>query len=273
MVLVIGCQKLASKDKIDLSHLDEAAKQKMIERVQEDVNEKRPFQGSITHQKKCDTLIVLNHNVTGALQEKSTPYTKIGDYHIAFPLLEEATDVDAKDALYYYSWLLLYYFRDYERAIQRLNQYDDFTPNEFDIAQGENVNYLKGLAYKQMGKYKDAIKEFSKAIEDEGKNVDLYAYIYRGISYLKNGNISLAIEDFDRAINQYNNCSTAYYWKGEALIAANNKKEALENYNNALELLQKGYFKSDSYMEFFDIPSTEQVEDKLKVVSSKSLVK
>ena len=266
-VLIIfgACQKKIS-EKIDLSHLDEAQKDKLIERVQDDVNKKRPFQGSITHQKKCDTLIALNHNISGALQEKATPSAKIGDYHLAFPLLEEAANVDAKDALYYYSWLLLYYFRDYERALERLNQYDDFTPNQFDVAWGENVNYLKGLAYKQLGDYEKAIKEFSKAIEDEGSNVDLYAYVYRGIAYFNNDNFNSAIEDFDTAINEYSNCTTAYYWKGEVLMAVDNKKEALENYNKALELLKKGYFKSDSYMELFDVPVKEQIEDRLKEI-------
>lgn len=267
--LLLSCSP-SQKEGIDLSYLGEADRQKLITRVQEEVNNKVPFQGSLTHQLKCDTLIALNHNITGALQEKSTPYTKIGDYHIAFPLLEQAAKVDPKDALYYYSWLLLYYYRDYPRAIERLNEYDNFTPNEPDFAWGENVNYLKGIAHKQMEEYNVAIDEFSKAIKDDGTNVELYAFVYRGIAYLKDNNPELAIKDFNKAIKEYDKCSTAYYWKGVALLMKKKRTEALVNFQISLELLKKGYFKSDPYMEIFDVPSEEQVEDKIKEISSKN---
>lgn len=263
--LLISCSP-SQKKGIDLSHLEEEDKQKLITRVQKEVNRKSPFQGSLIHQLRCDTLLALNHNVSGALQEKSTPYTKTGDYHLAFPLLERAAEVDPKDALYYYSWLLLYYYRDYPRAIQRLNEYDDFTPNEPDYAWGENVNYLKGIAYKQMEDYNSAIDEFSKAIRDDGKGVEFYAFVYRGIAYLKNNNTELAIKDFNQAIQEYTKCSAAYYWKGEALLKQENKTEALANFKISLELLKKGHFKSDPYMEVFDEPSEEQVEDRIKEV-------
>jgi len=266
LLLVLSCNDSSTKE-IDLNHLSEAEKQHLITRVQEEVDNKIPFQGSWIHQYKCDTLIALNHNIFGALQEKATPSTKVGDYHIAFPLLEKAADVDPKGALYYYSWLLLYYYRDYERALERLTQFDDFTPNEPDVAWGENVNYLKGLAYKQLGKYPEAIQEFSKAIADEGKNVDLYAYVYRGIAHLHNDDIALAMKDFNMAIDDYDKCTTAYYWKAEAFIKKGDKKNALLMLQKAQDLLAKGYYKSDPYMEFFDIPVKEQIADKIAELS------
>lgn len=263
LLCLLSCHVSSTKKEIDLSHLTTEDTELLIERVQGDVNKKMPFQGSLIHQHKCDTLLALKHNVVGALQEKSTPHTKIGDYHIAFSLLEEAAAVNPQDALYYYSWLLLYYFRDYERALDRLSQFDDFTPNETDVAWGENVNYLKGLAYKQLGQYVEAIKEFSKAIADEGDNVDLYAFVYRGISYLHKNEIALAVKDFDKAIQIYDKCTAAYFWKAEAYLKQGSQQEAILLLEKAKQLLEQGYYKSDAYMELFDIPVLAQVEDKL----------
>ena len=259
-LFVINCEQHLTKKTIDLSHLSEVKKKRLVERIQDDVNKKKPFQGSLTHQMRCDTLLTLEHNISGALQEKSTPFTKSGDYHIAFPLLEQSAKINPEDALYYYSWLLLYYYRDYERALYRLNQYDNLTPKHHDYAWGENVNYLKGLSLKQLGRFDEAIKEFSKAILDEGDMVDSYAYIYRGISYSKIDSLNQAISDFDKAIELYDKCTAAYFWKAEVL-RNQNLDMAIENYTVALDLLEKGYYRSDIYVELFDIPTLQQVKD------------
>jgi tetratricopeptide (TPR) repeat protein len=263
-ILLFGCAEKKEERIMDFSDLDSQQREKLIARVQEEVNNKRPFQGSIIHQRRCDTLIALGHNISGALQEKSTPHTKIGDYHLAFPLLEEAASINPEESLYYYSWLLLYYYRDYDRALDRLTQYDDFTPNTTDYAWGENVNYLKGLALKQLGRYNKAIKEFTFVITDES-TTDPYLYLYRGISYLKNGNNDLAIKDFDTAIQLYDKCSAAYFWKAEALRKIY-PEESIKNYKLCKKLLTQGYFKTDPYVSLFDIPVLEQVDDRLEGV-------
>ncbi len=72
----------------------------------------------------------------------------------------------------------------YERSIKRLNEYDDLTPNQPDFCWGEHINFLKGLCFKQMGDYENSIKEFNTLIEYEGEYVDVYGYVYRGISYM-----------------------------------------------------------------------------------------
>ena len=271
LLLMTSCKVESVNDEIDLTHLDEASKKALCERIQEDVTKKRPFQGSVIHKKRCDTLLALNYNSSGALQEQSTPHTKFGNYHIAFPLLEKSTEFDPKESLYYYSWLLLYYYRDYDRALERLNQYDDFTPNQHDLAWGENVNYLKGIAYRQLGDYEGAIKEFSKAIKDEKDFVDVYAYVYRGIAYSKIGKTDLAVEDFDQAIKIEDGCTAAFFWKAEALFYVD-KLEALKNYQFAQNLLKKNVYRSDNYMELFDIPVLEQVEDRMADLNQTKLM-
>jgi tetratricopeptide (TPR) repeat protein len=252
--------------KFDISHIKDKERTSIVTIMQEQVVKKLPYQGSLLHQSRCDTLIALGHNVSGNYQEKSTPYTKIGDYHIAYPYLEKAYQLDPEGSLYYYSWLMLYYYRDYERAFALLTEYDDYTPGKATYAWGENVNFLKGLALRQMKRYSEAITEFSTCIKDEGKNVDIYAFVYRGICHFYSNEHELAIKDFDYAIEKYESCSAAYFWKAEVLAQEKDYKEATSLLEIALDLVKKGHIKTDSYMEVFDMPNQMQIEDRIKEI-------
>ena len=223
------------------------------------------YQGSQIRQAIFDTLIMLNPETEYYYRQKSIAHTKIGDYHIAFPLLEKSAELDPKESLYYYSWLLLYLYRDYERALERLQQYDDLTPNQMDVAWGENVDYLKGLAHKQLGNYPEAIRAFTKAIEEEGaQNVDLYAFVYRGIAYAQMADHREAILDFDQAIQLYQKCTMAYYYKAVSLAALGQREKASTFFTKAEELLRQGIKKTDPYVEVFDEVHLEMIEDQRK---------
>lgn len=221
------------------------------------------YQGSRYRQENSDQLIALNPNNAEYYQGKSMAHTKIGDYHIAFPLLEKAYELDKKEVGYYYGWLLLYYYRDYERAILRLNEYDDLTPNQPDFCWGEHINFLKGLCYKQMGQYDMAIEEFNRLIEYEGEHVDVYAYVYLGICHIKLNNISEAIKNFDLAIEEYPQCAMAYFYKGVAYQQIKFPKLYKEAFFQAKSLLEQGYFQEEAYYEMFDAISLEMVNDYL----------
>jgi tetratricopeptide (TPR) repeat protein len=267
-LLQYGCAQKTTKQEADTdwSKVRDRLGVEGIMVMQVDVNNKLPYQGSLLHQSRCDTLIALNHNVADNYQEKSTPYTKNGDYQIAYPYLEKAYHIDPEGTLYYYSWLTLYYFRDYERALVLLTEFDDYTPGRTSYAWGENVNFLKGLALRQMKRYSEAIVEFSMCIKDEGKNVDIYAFVYKGICHFYNNEPELAIKNFDQAIEKYESCSAAYFWKAEVLAQKQEYKETIHQLKIALNLVKKGHIKTDGYMEVFDMPNQMQIEDRIKEI-------
>lgn len=151
----------------------------------------------------------------------------------------------------------------YERSIKRLNEYDDLTPNQPDFCWGEHINFLKGLCYKQMGDYGNSIKEFNTLIEYEGEYVDVYGYVYRGISYMNLEQYSDAISDFDLAIKQYDKCAMAYFYKGFCYEKLGNLKLAKEQYYTAQTLIEHGYLQVEPYYEMFDEISGEMVADQL----------
>lgn len=263
LVLVILLYLSACNKSQNLDQLSDAEKQLMLVRLEEEMKQAPNTQGSMFRDLKSDTILMLDPEREGTYRGKSMGHTKIGDYHKAFPLLEKSASLDPKESLYYYSWLLLYYYRDYERSLQRLEQYDALTPNEIDYAWGESVLLLKGLAHKQMGNYESAITEFTNSIIAEGKNVDLHAYIYRGISYLRLSRLEEAIKDFDKALSEYDKMPMAHFYKGETLLQQGDQAAAKTAFLNAQKWIQKGYVRTDPYIEFFDTVWEMEVLDKL----------
>jgi len=53
----------------------------------------------------------------------SVQNTKNGNYSIAIAALEKAMELDPKEISPYYGWVLLYYYRDYEKSLKILEQY------------------------------------------------------------------------------------------------------------------------------------------------------
>ncbi|MBL4668103.1 MAG: hypothetical protein JKY30_02420 [Flavobacteriales bacterium] len=115
----------------------------------------------------------------------SVQNTKNGNYSIAIAALEKAMELDPKEISPYYGWVLLYYYRDYEKSLKILEQYDAYTPNFSDAPMGEDIHYLKGLAHMQLEHYQIAIDEFNIYITNlastHGEDfVDVYTFVQKG---------------------------------------------------------------------------------------------
>ena len=186
----------------------------------------------------------------------SVQNTKNGNYNIAITALEKAYKINPDEMGDYYGWVLLYYYHDYKKAITILNKYDDLTPNFSDYPVGECIHYLKGLAYKELGDFELALKEFDLsikyAVEDHDESwIDYQILLNRGITLFYQNKNQEAITEFERVIKNYNECSEAFYFKGLALFNLNKKDEACSSLTKSLELIKKGYKSFDSYVELF----------------------
>ncbi|GAA4274485.1 tetratricopeptide repeat protein [Aquimarina gracilis] len=253
-----------SNNSFDYSGWSDEQKKEETKRLE---NEKRWFmQGTLVNQAFYDTLIAINPETAEYYSSKSIPHSKIGDYHIAFPLLEKAMELDPKEVLYYTSWLMTDLYKDYDRALIYLNKYDEYTPNKTDYAWGENVNFLKGEVLQALERHPEAIVEFNKVVEEEKDYTKAIVYIYRGISYIHEKLYSEAISDFDKAITIYDKSSMAYYYKGITLLKTGNKEAAIDAIKLSKELIKQGYKESDPYKEVYNEIYLMQVEDKLQEI-------
>ena len=198
----------------------------------------------------------------------SVQNTKNGNYTKAIALLEKAMELNPQETSRYYGWVLLYYYRDYEKALAILDQHDAYTPNFSDAPMGEDVHYLKGLCLMELQHYQKAIDEFniyinnlaSANIEDY---IDVYTFVQKGRCLTKLGKFEEAIKTYKKALKYNEYCTEAYYFMGLTQLEIGEKDNACMNFNKALNLINNGYKSSDNYVEYFHEIYAQQIERSL----------
>jgi tetratricopeptide (TPR) repeat protein len=194
--------------------------------------------------------------------------TKNGNYELAIKALENAYKISPEKICGYYGWVLLYYYRDYEKALSILEECDNYTPEFSDAPVGEDIHYLKGLAYMGLKRYDNAIHEFDTyiyniSITHGEEYVDLYTYVQKGRCLTELGKFNQSILSYRKAISFSKNSPEAYYFMGLSQIHLNQKVNACSNLNKSLELLIIGYKSSDTYVEYFHEIYSQQIKDSI----------
>ena len=198
----------------------------------------------------------------------SVQNTKHGNYAEAIQALEKSLAINAKEMEGYYGWVLLYYYRDYEKSLKHLNHYDDLTPQDVDAPVGENIHFLKGLCYYQLGQYQNATKEFEINEKFEvshfgQKNCNTYIYFYMARCYEKKGDIKQAETYYKKAIKQSRFPVEADYYLGLLYIKNKNIDKGKKLLQSALTYIKQGYKQQDIYVELFDEVYQAQIEEAL----------
>jgi tetratricopeptide (TPR) repeat protein len=194
--------------------------------------------------------------------------TKNGNYAIAIDKLEKAMDNNPEEIGPYYGWVILYYYRDYEKALKILEQVDAYTPNFSDAPSGEDIHYLKGLCHMQMQHPQKAIDEFNTYINNlattHGEDfVDVYTFVQKGRCLTQLGRFEEAITSFQKAIRYYEDCTEAHYFMGITQMKMNNQLEACLNFNIALDMINRGEKSNDVYVELFHEIYPDQIQQKI----------
>ncbi len=187
----------------------------------------------------------------------SVQNTKNGNYAESIPALEKAVILDPKDIEGYYGWVLLYYYRDYERSLKHLEHYDQLSPG-VEAPVGENIHFLKGLCHYQMGNYRKAIEEFGLNEDFEvkrfgQKNCNGYIYFYIARCYDQLGAIKPAETYYKKAVKYTLFPTEAYYYLGMLhKYKKGNASMGIRYLKDAYSLMLKGYKQQDVYVELFD---------------------
>ncbi|WP_235296674.1 tetratricopeptide repeat protein [Portibacter marinus] len=260
--ILSSCQQVPLEYRLQYFYTSEE-RLDMEARISDEI--KKMYEGSLLRQSKLDTLLALNPEKEEYYRRKSFKFSQTGNFHQGYPLMEKAIQLDPANALYYTSWHMLSLYRNYEQALEDLEYYDDITQG-VTYVWGENVHYLKGLAYKQMGMYDQAVSEFNHCIYIEGINTSEYVYVYRGIANLRHECLEDAVHDLQTAIDMYSNCTMAYVYLGETKIRMREWEEAKSYLWKAEELLCRGVKKTHPYFEVFDEVQLSQVYDLLSMV-------
>ncbi len=121
-----------------------------------------------------------------------------------------------------------YELGDYKGAVKDLTKAIEINP------QNALAYNKRGDAFYRLGDYKKAQADSSKAIELNPQ--DAHAYYDRGFSFYQLGKYKQAIADYNQAINLNSRNAYAYYGRGLARVKFKDKKGAMLDFNQAIAL-------------------------------------
>lgn len=218
--------------------------------------QKRFIQGSVQEQTYLDKVLELDSLHVEALVEKSVAFNKRGQYAIGMHYLNKGVELDPKEHLGYRGFVKLYMFRDYKGALQDFLRLDSLTPQFRDAPWGEDIYKVIGLSYMGMNMYDPALENLNRSVKeiaiDEGEDwIEPRTFMYRGICFMKRGEVDLAILSFNKQIQYCNECPSGYYYKAKTLIdAKSDKVEEIENLLDRTSILVKeNLIESSPYFE------------------------
>ena len=194
--------------------------------------------------------------------------TKNGNYDEAIKYLNEASNLDSENTDGYFGWILLYYYRDYDRALFYLERFDSSTAS-VDYVGDDNIIYAKALCYKLKGSYHEALALFKKSIDyeinthgEQWVHHQMYFQTGRTLQLLDRNEEAIAF--YDRAIENWDGSSESIYYKGLAELELG-IDTGCANLELALERVRKGIKSTDTYVRLFDEIYVGQVEEMIEL--------
>ncbi|GAB4015175.1 tetratricopeptide repeat protein [Spirosoma koreense] len=152
---------------------------------------------------------------------------------------------------------------DYPRALRHLDAYDALTPRFDDIISHNPVSYMRGLAYRGLGKYAKAIEQFSIGIDSLSSKhgsewVNYRHFVSRAVSYLATQQPQKALADLDKAAQNFGRSALVQYHRGRALRQLNRFDEARMAFDDAsfffkaLRAERTGDYQEDDYNPIYE---------------------
>lgn len=194
-------------------------------------------------------------NAWGA-RELGVPYLKRGFAAEAQAYYEEAVKSDPEEWLGYKGYCWLYFYRDYEMALEELERFDAFTPGFVDYPQATSVDYMKGICHLQLGRTEVAIDLLEKNLQKEKDETgaaytELMNYQMLAIAHFKNQAHEAADKIYQEGLEHNDNSADMWYHYAENLYMMNRTEQAKEALAESQSWYNKGSRNFRPYVEEF----------------------
>lgn len=198
-------------------------------------------------------------------REASIQNLKNGNYQEAYLYLKKASKIDP-EIEGYFGWVLLYYFKDYEKAIAHLDKYRKYIKDDIAFVGDDHVSYAIGLCYKNLGNYELALINFDDAISDLSSNYSeewithqMYFQKARVLHMLKR--YALADYFYEKSLLVWPESAEVYYYKALLYSEINNCDEMCKALDLSYSNIINGNKSMDSYISLFDEVYEIQIKD------------
>jgi len=225
------------------------------------------YQFSREYQEILDEALAIDSTYDKAYYAKSIAYLKSGDFVTWKKLIDKAVELDPESYLGYRGWCRYQFFRDYEGAIQDIEQLDDLV--EYDIGVSKNgtyhLNIAKGLCYKAIGEKDKALDIIEAQIRlNEAENfIGPYDYIHLGVLFLEKSRYQDALEVFEKQ-SKTNETAENEYYSALAFKALQKNTEYLAAVESAKTLYYAGKKMNDPYSNPLDKIFIAAIEEEHK---------
>jgi len=181
---------------------------------------------------------------------------KRGIPYMFYPYYDKAVQYDSIEWLGYRGYCILYFNRDYERALKDFNDLDPLTPNFVDHPQAQSIDYMRGICHLKMGQHEKALEYFDRHLNSEVETVGedyvaTYAFLYKGITHYEMGDKQAAQEAFEWGLRVHDSNADLEYWLAKCLLEKGDTKNALVHIQKAKNLFKQGYKHGRNYTEDF----------------------
>ena len=183
--------------------------------------------------KYFDMVIILDRRDSRALVRRGFAYHNIGKFDLAKADFDAGLALDPNNALAYRYRANIYGLsNDYEKVVADLNKCLELDPKRwsYDPATFQN----RGEAYHQLGRPKEALEDFGKALNLNPQYV--LALVNRGNTYFELRKYDLALKDYDRAVEYEPKNDSPLFWRGALYYSTAKLAPALEDLMKVVEL-------------------------------------
>lgn len=180
-----------------------------------------------------DKALRLEKRYVSALVHRGGAYSNIGKYDLGKADFEAALKIDPQNALAYRVRADVYAIaEDYKKVVADLNKCLELDPKEY--SQDPVVFHNRGEAYHKLGRLKEALEDFDRALRLNPRYV--FALVNRGNTYAELRKYDLAFKDFDEAIEYEPTNINALFWRGTLYYSTEKLDPALKDLTKAVEL-------------------------------------
>lgn len=175
-------------------------------------------------------------------QQKAMPYFKARKYEVGMKYIDNAVKYSPAYYQPYRAFIKCIFAKTYKNAISDFQDCIDKYGNQYEM--DHSYSFYIAISYLQLNEFKKSEEILAKEIEkqmveyNEAHHLDLFYY---GISKYEQAKWKEAIIEFNKSLEQYPQFSDVKYYKSICLIRLNKITEAKNLLNEAKKDSENGY--------------------------------
>ncbi|MEM6644002.1 MAG: hypothetical protein AAF616_13560 [Bacteroidota bacterium] len=220
-------------------------------------------QGSRSSQIKFDRALELcPDGLAYAYMQKAVPYLKRGDFITWKQLIDRAVAIDPLGQLGYRGWCRFQFLRDYQAAIDDLQQLEKLMPGNIGYSQNGDYHLKTAMAlcYKQLGILDSAILILENHTSAKSYEPWAYEFLHLGVIYLEANKVDQAILALKKQLDANDYLAETYYYLALAYQQKQSDLLYKENMLRAKDFYNDGKMLFDVYTTMVDAIDLTQIE-------------